>query len=233
MMLLNQTSEPHDPIDSISKLTWLPECEFDGIEQIPVLAPRSQKFEFPESLIAFDRIECSTGRASALLHFFVADSRLSQLVRQPLRYIPSLADYKAVTTPDFSVYRNMPPHRRVLSTALNRSFGVLFQSRGLDVIPTIRWSGADDYRFAFAGVPIGSPIAVSNHGCWRSMEDKKIFEAGLISAVDFLQPKSVIVHGRTPRRQIIEELARQGVATQIYPSRIEAVHQSESTDGRR
>ena len=127
------TTHPDHCIDSISELPWLPHCEVEGIEAIPVLAPGHRQFEFPHSLVGFDKLENTTGDESALLHFFVADSRLSRLVRRPLHYIPRIAGYAAVTTPDFSLYRSMPPHRRVLSTALNRSFGVLFQSRGLGV----------------------------------------------------------------------------------------------------
>ena len=227
------TTHPDHCIDSISELPWLPHCEVEGIEAIPVLAPGHRQFEFPHSLVGFDKLENTTGDESALLHFFVADSRLSRLVRRPLHYIPRIAGYAAVTTPDFSLYRSMPPHRRVLSTALNRSFGVLFQSRGLEVIPTVRCSGPDDFEFAFAGIPIGSPIAVSNHGCWRSKEDKELFEAGLLAAVDRIAPQAVIIHGRAPRRWVIDELTLQQIPFRTYPSRIESIHLPEVRDGGR
>lgn len=232
--MIDPTSIDHGLVlDSILSLPWLPECGFDGPEQIPMLAPNRHTARFPSALVSFDRLGSTIDRSTSLLHFFVGDSRLRRLVRDPIRYLDDFATYQAIATPDFSLYRSMPRHQKVMSTVLNRAFGVLYQSRGLDVIATARWSSDDDYDFAFAGIPTGSAIVVSNHGCWRSRHDKEIFEHGLREAARSIAPSRILFHGRAPRDSALEDLADQAIEFSVYPSRIETEREKGDVRGRR
>lgn len=61
--------------------------------------------------------------------------------------------YKAVLSPDFSMYREMSPTIQHYNTFRNRFCGAYFASKGLRVIPTVSWGDEDTFDFCFLGIP--------------------------------------------------------------------------------
>ncbi len=59
--------------------------------------------------------------------------------RDPQQYIEMLRPYKAVLTPDFSMYIEMPLALQLFNTFRNRWCGAYFAEKGLRVVPTVSW----------------------------------------------------------------------------------------------
>jgi len=226
---------PNAPTGSVSHVTttpeWLPPCQTDGTEQIPKLVPPPDLREPPKHMVGFDRIGRDSDPADSMIHFYLQDNRISGLVRSPHRQLFRISRYSSVATPDFSLHRSMPRHKRIGNVWMSRAVGVYFQSRGLTVIPTIRWSTSIDYDFCFAGVPSGIPVTVSNHGCWRSREDKFYFEEGLIALAEVLSPPLILLHGRPLSPSIENSLKHRSVELLTFAPRI-ALARNGVNDGR-
>jgi len=212
--------------------SWLPDGPSDGPEQIPSLESNPSPPPIPSHLVGFDRLGRDAEPQESMLHFYVTDRRIQSLARSPHRQLYGISRYSSVTTPDFSLYRSMPRHMRIGSVWNSRAVGVYFQSRGLRVVPSLRWSGQHDYDFCFAGVPHGAPVTVSNHGCWRDRSDKLVFEDGVRALVERLSPPYILLHGRPVSTGLQRDLARNSVEIHLYPPRIAVVGRGGS-DGRR
>ena len=195
-----------DPVESrdspfitpFKAATWMPEVDRVGREQIPVLRPPTWHGP-PDRLVAFDKRHPDKGSSAAFLHFYVADRKLAHILQRPQRYLHSFASYAGLISPDFSLYRSMPPHQRVLHTWANRAVGAYYQAHGLAVIANVRWATQEDFAFCFLGVPVRSVVAISMHGCSRNSEDRYHFRTGLAELLDQIEPHTVIVHGQMPR----------------------------------
>ena len=81
---------------------------------------------------------------------------------------------------------------------MNRAVGFYLQKYGIPVIPNIRWSDESSFAYCFLGVPKGSIVSVSTHGCIRTSEQKLMFIKGMTAMLQELEPKAVLVHGRMP-----------------------------------
>lgn len=75
---------------------------------------------------------------------------------------------------------------------------MLWQSLGIDVIPTIAWSDKDSYAWCFDGVPKNAVVAVSSVGTQADKETKKLFLQGWEMMLKKLEPDKVIFYGLVP-----------------------------------
>lgn len=209
-------------VNPVRVRSWMPSStETVGDEQIPVLGPPRWHGP-PESLCAIDKCGSAPNRHTAFLHGYRADRILEPLARSPSSYVDRFRPFAGLITPDFSLYRNMPRCERAYHTRVSRAVGAYFQSRGFAVIPNVRWADDSDYDYCFLGIPPGSVLAVSAHGCSRSREDRYHFRAGLEAMLTELRPHSVLVHGPMSA-DLFESVASQTHFTR-YPSDIEIAH---------
>lgn len=192
-----------------------------GPEKIPVLEPAVT--EAPQALIPFHHTKAGPALKDEFVHFFVGDERIECIRRNPGRYVNRLGRYAGLLTPDFSLYRSMAPHQRVSNVWASRAVGAYYQTRGLPVIPTVRWAVPSDYVFCFEGLPEESVLAISTHGCIRSAEDRHYFRSGLAKMVDRLRPALVLVHGAMPDNVFASW--RDRVRFHHYPSAISMAHE--------
>lgn len=127
-----------------------------------------------------------------VVHFFVDDARFNVVYNNPSRSIAKLSQYRAVLSPDFSLYGEMEPWRMMESIAKNRWCGAFWQNCGMTVIPTISWSTKRSYDFCFLGVEENSIVAISTVGC---QSNKKEFLDGYNEMMKRLRPSLVICYG--------------------------------------
>lgn len=197
------------------------ELERVGPEGVPVLKPEV-RLEAPRELTRFDRWKSHPRPEDTAIHFFAKDSKLRSVANDPLRFIPRFRRFHSVICPDFSLYREMYPHQRIAHTVLSRQVGAIFQCHGLRVIPNVRWSGPDDFDLCFEGIPEQSIVAISPHGCSRSDEDKAIMREGILTLIDRVEPRVIIVHGsRSP--MIFDGLASPEIF-RFYPPEVSRSH---------
>ena len=148
----------------------------------------------PDSLIPFDK--AIAGRVSkGWVHFFIHDCRFSRLLKDPWRYLPILARYDGVISPDCSVFWGYPLYRQIRSIGESREIGAWLQRNGIPVIPCVRWGKKETYGFAFDGIEPGGTIAVGTAGAMREKESRKVFEDGFGPMLNSVSPNRIIVYG--------------------------------------
>lgn len=106
--------------------------------------------------------------------------------------------YDGVITPDCSMLIGQSSCLQQTNTYMNRAVGFFLQKNGIPVIPNIRWSDESSFEYCFLGVPEGSIIAVSTHGCIKTKDERRMFKTGMEAALDTIHPTSVLVHGYMP-----------------------------------
>lgn len=134
--------------------------------------------------------------------FYEHDFHFRDFVSVPQNYMGELKKVQIISTPDCSLYRDMPLWAQIANIGVNRSIGYYLQEQGKYVIPNVRWGDERTYSRkyfdsapAFAGVPKNSIVSIGTYGCSRTREDKYYLEAGLDSMLSELNPQVVIVYG--------------------------------------
>ena len=135
------------------------------------------------------------------VHFFVDDKRFEVVYSQPERNLEKLKQYKVLLTPDFSLYAEMQPWRRIESTGKSRWCGAYWQSKGLTVIPAISWSTPESFDYAFDGIEKNSFVAIGTLGCKHA---KRGFLKGFDAMCERLSPQCIICFG-TPFSEMEKE----------------------------
>ena len=176
---------------------------FDGHLEIPIIE-KPQEIVIPTALIPFTQMKRSSTKAEAV-HFYEHDKRFSDVLTCTKELLPELSKFKAVISPDCSLYRDMLLCLQIANTYMNRAVGHYLQSQGLYVIPNIRWGDERSFttvelpeKFAFLGAPKNSIVSIGTYGCIKSRENKNYFRKGLSAMLDELSPEVVLVYGGMP-----------------------------------
>lgn len=124
--------------------------------------------------------------------FFVDDYRFNGIYENPERSLKKYSQYAFLLSPDFSTYADMNMWKQIENVAKNRWCGAYWQSKGLNVIPTISWSTATSFDFCFDGVEQQSIVAIGMIGC----KQRKIsFLKGYNEMLERINPSKIICFG--------------------------------------
>ena len=74
-----------------------------------------------------------------IAHFYYDDYKFMTAWRNPNKFIDQLKKFKAVVSPDFSLYTDFPIALQILSCYRRQWCGAYWQHLGLDVIPDVVW----------------------------------------------------------------------------------------------
>ncbi len=171
-----------------------------GKHKIPVV-PRFQPQEgdFDDLLlIGFDKIRLEDQRhLGRMVHFFLYDYKFERVWKNPDTDLEKLRRYRAVLTPDFSMYLEMAPVLQLYNTFRNRWCGAYFASKGMRVIPTVSWGDEATFDFCFDGIEKGSAVAVSTymvsaHG--NHSDQKEFFMKGYNEMLRRIEPEKIICY---------------------------------------
>ena len=132
------------------------------------------------------------------VHCFVDDYQFCRYWNQPDRYISLLSKFRAVCSPDFSLYTDMPLAMQIYNHYRKHWLAAYWQMHGITVYPTIAWSTPDSYEWCFDGEPVGGVVAVSSVGTQSDAESKRLFLLGYEEMMKRLAPKWVIFYGKVP-----------------------------------
>lgn len=168
--------------------------ESAGPQSVPCLA-RTALTDIPSELVACNALGRALQPEEAGVHFFKGDRQFLRTLTEPLQWMPRLHKFKSVLTPDYSLGIGMPPWQRARNVVLSRATGVVWQSRGLTVIPTLRWIGPEDFELVSSGVPTKSVFAVSSYAARREPACYANFKSGLVAMMDLLEPQGIILYG--------------------------------------
>lgn len=134
-----------------------------------------------------------------IAHFYYDDYKFINAWREPEKYLDRLRRFKAVVSPDFSVYTDFPRALQILACYRRQWCGAYWEEQGLDVIPDVVWGDKESFDYCFDGLPKHSTVAVSTVGVkadayWNGKEGD-IFRAGYDEMMKRLEPTTIIFYG--------------------------------------
>ena len=149
-------------------------------------------------LIGFDKTNLEDVKhLDRMVHFFLYDYRFERVWKSPDADLERLSRYRAVLSPDFSMYLEMAPVMQLYNTFRNRWCGAYWASKGMRVVPTINWGDESTFDFCFEGIEKGSTVAVSTymaseHG--NRQAQKEWFMAGYNEMIRRIEPEKIICY---------------------------------------
>ena len=134
-----------------------------------------------------------------IAHFYYDDYKFISAWREPDKYIERLREFKAVISPDFSLYTDFPRALQILSCYRRQWCGAYWQLLGIDVIPDVVWGDKESFAYCFDGIPKGGTVAVSSVGVKRDNEwnnkNGDMFKAGYDEMLKRLEPTTILFYG--------------------------------------
>lgn len=149
-------------------------------------------------LIGFDKTHLEDqNHLDRMVHFFLYDYRFERVWKNPDSDIEKLSRYRAVLSPDFSMYLEMAPVMQLYNVFRNRWCGAYWVSKGIRVVPTVNWGDESTFDFCFEGIEQGSVVAVSTymaseHG--NRCDQKEWFMAGYNEMLRRIEPEKIICY---------------------------------------
>jgi len=172
---------------------------------IPIIKAPPQII-IPEGITPFS-IRHRAPSFNEAIGFYEKDINFAEVLRSPQDYIDDFGRFKALISPDCSLYRDAPLAVQLTNVYRNRAIGSYYQRRGQYVIPQIRWGNEYTYttkyfpeKIAFLGVEKHSIVAIGTYGCFDGRENKYYFSAGLEAMMETLEPQIVLVYGSMPEK---------------------------------
>lgn len=132
------------------------------------------------------------------VHFFLDDYQFERVWNNIDKYMEVLQRFKAVMSPDFSMFTVNPKALQIYQHFRKHFIGAYWQANGLTVIPTINWSDEKSFVWCFDGEPTNSVVAISTVGSMNSKANKEGFYKGYDEMKKRLKPKKVLCYGTVP-----------------------------------
>lgn len=151
-------------------------------------------------LIGFDRTKEGEARHyERMVHFFLYDYKFERVWKNPEQDLERLRPYRAIFSPDFSIYLEMAPVIQLYNVFRNRWCGAYYADKGLRVIPTVSWGDESTFDFCFEGIPKGSTVAVSTymvtaHG--NHADQKEFFMKGYNEMLRRIEPERILCYNK-------------------------------------
>ena len=164
----------------------------EGLWEIPMIVKQPLDLSHIELIACSDTSKCDTKNLHKGVHFFTDDYRFESIYAHPERTLEKYGRYRFLLSPDFSLYREMPPWRQIESVGKARWVGAFWQSKGLTVIPTVSWGAPNSFRYCFDGIEKGAIVAVGMIGCKR---ERIPFMKGYQAMQERIKPSAVICFG--------------------------------------
>ena len=177
---------------------WLPRIDTAGDFQIPVIHNSGLR-STPIGMCSLHRGAALTSRPDWLIHGYLDDTVLLPLLKNPAGKLNLVSEYLGFVTPDFSITAEMPLQDRIWSVWRSRAVGAYFASRGISVIPNVRWAALDDLTWTLDGIEDCGTIAVSTQGLCSDHQFRDLLADGLRRISERLPSSQLLVYGPTPR----------------------------------
>lgn len=129
------------------------------------------------------------------VHFFLDDYQFERVWNNIDKYTEVLQRFKAVMSPDFSMFTVNPKALQIYQHFRKHFVGAYWQANGLTVIPTINWADEKSFEWCFDGEPTNSVVAISTVGSMNSKANKEGFYKGFEEMKKRIQPKKILCYG--------------------------------------
>lgn len=166
------------------------QCAGTGDFEMPVIRREEVALENVQ-LVGYDNL--SKRETNKMVHFFLDDYKFEAVWNKPDSKVEVLKEYRAVLSPQFSVYTEMPLPLQIYNIFRSRWCGAYLQKHGVPVIPTVSWGKPTTFWFCFDGIEKGSVVAVSTLGV---RTEKTLFLQGYSEMLKRIRPEAVICYGK-------------------------------------
>ena len=143
---------------------------------IPQLSPTHGADEL--TWIPFNCAFTDPSRSEKGVHFYIDDYLFERVWKDPSRYAQLLSQYKAVMSPDFSLFTDYPPAVQIYNHWRKHLLAASWQRQGITVVPSICWSDEGSFDWCFDGEPVGGVISVSSVGTQKNQKARRLFLLG-------------------------------------------------------
>ena len=109
--------------------------------------------------------------------------------------LKKLEGFDCIIAPDFSLYLDMPLAWQIWNVYRSRVVVYALQELGYKVIVNARWTDVASYEFCFEGIEEKSIVAVGSYGCSNKLEDRKLFDSGLVELIKRVKPDAIVIYG--------------------------------------
>lgn len=151
-----------------------------------------------------------------ICHFYLDDYQFERVWNDPDRYVPILGRFKAVLSPDFSMYTDFPKAVQIFNHYRKMWCAAYWQERGINVIPTICWSDEESFDWCFDGIPRHSLVCISTVGGFGNHEDNKgAWLEGYEKCLEVLDPSEILLFGKD-----FPEIRRHGIMVVVGNSNL-------------
>ena len=174
---------------------------FEGVGEynIPVIVGKIKEYDTSTKWIPFNYVKSNKKDPSKMgVHFHVHDYQFERLWTAPDLYIERLKEYRYVTSPEFSIYTNMPKAMQVWNHYRKHWVAAYLQMNGVNIIPTITWALPQSFQFVFDGEPNHSVVCVSTVGTMQTKDFFDNFWMGYEEMKKRLQPSQILFNGIIP-----------------------------------
>lgn len=199
---VNWKSKPGN-FDRLNTRAIFPSSNQFGIPDIALVT------SIPTRLLAYNsQYQLGLAEPGDAVHFFLDDYRFETMWSQPEKSLSRVRKVGMALSPDFSMWLQMPTVMQMWQVYRSRWCASWMSQHGITCIPTISWSDAASYAYAFAGVPQSCVVAISTVGVGKDSVDG--FQRGFDAMMQAIEPSKVLVYGR-----MIKSL--EGFDVQLYP----------------
>ena len=165
------------------------------------------KYQFPEikpvdvdvegvPLVGFNYAKTEKEPDKKIVHFLLDDNQFERLWNNPDIYLSVLRRFKAVISPDFSLYLDFPKAIQLYNNYRRQWCGAYWQDYGINVIPTVRWADDDSYEWCFDGIPKHSLVCISTVGGFKEKDVREKWLKGYHKALEVLEPSHILFYGK-------------------------------------
>lgn len=175
-------------------------CEkriFDGVGvyEFPVIEPQDIDVNGAK-LLGFNYAKTERHPEDKIVHFFLDDYQFDRVWNNPDIYLSVLKRFKAVLSPDFSMYSDFPRVVSMFNHYRKQWLGAYWQEQGINVIPTIGWTRPDSFEYCFDGIPRNALVCISTVGMFFDKEHRQKFVDAYHKALDIITPKKILFYGK-------------------------------------
>jgi hypothetical protein len=128
--------------------------------------------------------------ANTVLHFYIDDYKFNIVWDAPHRYINLFRQCRAVVTPDFSNYNDMPKAQHLWNHYRRQWVGRYWQDRGVNVICSLSWGVGCLYDWSFEGIPQHTVCAAS-FVSENMNKEAAVYE--MMEALDVVKPSALFI----------------------------------------
>ena len=174
---------------------------FEGVSyyDFPEIKPVNIDVENSQ-MLGFNYALTEKNPKDKILHFFLDDYQFERVWNNADKYLGVLRNFKAVCSPDFSLYLDFPRTIQLYNNYRRQWCGAYWQDYGITVIPTVRWADEESFDWCFEGIPKKSLVCISTVGGFREKAVEQAWMKGYHKALEVLDPSHILFYGKVHKQ---------------------------------